>query len=430
MAARKFLHAADIHLDSPLQKLTQYEAAPVEEIRGASRHALAAMVDLAIEEQVDLVVIAGDLYDGDWPHQGTGLCFVKQAARLIEHGIPVFVIRGNHDAENLMTSSLPLPKNPDGSDILLRSDTVDQRRLDDLGFMVHGQSFRTRSETSNLAENYPTPTPGMCNIGLLHTSLTGAEGHEPYAPCTASLLHEKEYDYWALGHVHTRFDHRIDDSCPIVFPGNVQGRHIRETGPKGCLIVEVDEQNVCTPRFHVLDRVRWELLPIAVDTIQHPDDVIDRFRDALPQTLASAGERLLVVRVDLVGTTSCFDALHQKRDDLRAALQATAIAVAGDRVWLENVTLRTLRTGGRDSLAEDLDGPLSSLDQVVQRVLTDHDARKEMLAELALLKKKLPAEAVRGEAWLASPDEDAVRELIESAFAEVAGRLRTPTEGN
>ena len=118
MSTRKILHAADIHLDSPLQKLDQYENAPVDRIRSASRRALENMVQLAIAESVDLVVIAGDLYDGDWTDQNTGLFFVNQANQLVSSGIPMAVIRGNHDAMNLMTSSLPLPKNPDGSQIL------------------------------------------------------------------------------------------------------------------------------------------------------------------------------------------------------------------------------------------------------------------------------------------------------------------------
>jgi DNA repair protein SbcD/Mre11 len=150
-STRRILHAADIHLDSPLQKLGTYEHAPVERIRGASRRALENMVSLAIDRSVDLVLIAGDLYDGDWPDQNTGLFFVGQANRLVKAGIPLVVIRGNHDAANLMTSALPLPANPDGSPIMMRSDKVDLRCFESIGVAVHGRSFRTRAETENMA---------------------------------------------------------------------------------------------------------------------------------------------------------------------------------------------------------------------------------------------------------------------------------------
>ena len=225
MSVRKILHAADIHLDSPLQKLDVYENAPVEQIRGASRRALENLVQLAIDQTVDLVVIAGDLYDGDWPDQNTGLFFVSQAARLVNAGIPLVVIRGNHDAANVMTATLPLPTNPDGSEIMLSSEQVDSRLFESIGIAVHGRSFRSRAETENMALAYPQPRSGLFNLGLLHTSLTGVEGHEPYAPCTPAQLADKNYDYWALGHVHTRAMCGLKDAAPVVFSGNVQGRH-------------------------------------------------------------------------------------------------------------------------------------------------------------------------------------------------------------
>ena len=188
MANRKILHAADIHLDSPLQRLGTYDDAPVERIRGASRRALENMVTLAINEQVDLVVIAGDLYDGDYRDQNTGLFFVRQASKLIDEGIPLVVIRGNHDAMNVMTSTLPLPKNPDGSDIMMSEKKVDLRIFDQSGIVVHGRSFRKRAETEDMSQHYPTPVRGMFNLGLLHTSLTGAPGHEPLCTLLARAV--------------------------------------------------------------------------------------------------------------------------------------------------------------------------------------------------------------------------------------------------
>src|SRR5215510_7563591 len=115
----KFIHAADVHLDSPLVGLEHYEGAPVQEIRQASRRALENLVELALAQQVDFVLIAGDLYDGNWPDHNTGLFFVRQLHRLQQAAIPLYLIQGNHDAQSKMTTTLQLPDNPDGSHVQL-----------------------------------------------------------------------------------------------------------------------------------------------------------------------------------------------------------------------------------------------------------------------------------------------------------------------
>src|SRR6056297_183290 len=249
----RFIHAADIHLDSPLRRLESYDGAPIDEIRGATRRALENLVTLAIERQVDFVVIAGDLYDGDWRDQQTGLFFVGQASKLLQEGIPLYVIRGNHDAASVITKSLPLPQNPNGTAIMLGTERAESVRLETFGATIHGRSFGTRAETENLAASYPMPDTDMFNIGLLHTSLTGAEGHEPYAPCSPQQLADMGYQYWALGHIHQANEFQLKGAAPIVFSGNIQGRHPRETGAKGCCLVEYDSSGLLSREWVPLD---------------------------------------------------------------------------------------------------------------------------------------------------------------------------------
>lgn len=426
---RRILHAADIHLDSPLQKLGTYEHAPVDRIRGASRRALENMVELAIQQSVDLVVIAGDLYDGDWPDQNTGLFFVAQANRLVRAEIPVVVIRGNHDAANLMTSSLPLPSNPDGSPIMMASDRVDTRLFESIGIAVHGRSFRTRAETENLASDYPGPVSGMFNLGLLHTSLTGAEGHDPYAPCTPAQLSDKNYDYWALGHVHARGEHGLPDAAPIVFPGNLQGRHIRETGPKGCVIVDVDQNANCKSVFHELDVVRWQLCSVDVSTLRHVDEVIDAFQAWLSEALKSADQRLLVVRVELVGESVLHHELHRRTSKLKASLQATAVTYGCDQCWLEELKVRTSAASDKSALI-DVDGPMESLSEVISELRQSDELGDVIEHELRSLIKKLPVELVDDHQTLPIDDQRWVTELIEAASADVIGRLQTEGTSN
>lgn len=427
MADRKILHAADIHLDSPLQKLDAYEHAPVDQIRGASRRALENMVQLAIEQSVDLVVIAGDLYDGDWPDQNTGLFFVAQASKLVKAGIPLVVIRGNHDAANVMTSSLPLPANPDGSEIMLGSDTVDLRRFESIGVAVHGRSFRTRAETENMALTYPAPISGMFNLGLLHTSLTGAEGHDPYAPCTPSQLADKNYDYWALGHIHARADHGLEGAAPIVFSGNIQGRHIRETGEKGCVIVDVDSRGTCRHSFHPLDVVRWQLCTIDASAMSHVDEVIDHYQSWLTDAQTHVDQKLLVVRVELIGATKLHSDLHRRHSQLKASLRATTITHGGDHAWLEAVRFRT-SAPKEDWNPADFDGPMESLSHVVESLRQDSELESLVEQELRSLIKKLPSELGDHDQAIPLGDPQWLAQLIDSASADVLGRLRYEEE--
>ena len=167
----KFLHAADLHLDSPMHGLGDYDGAPTERLRAAGRAALENLVKLAISERVRFVLLAGDVFDGDWEDYNTGLFFVSQLGRLREQGIPVFLISGNHDAASRMTRGLPYPNN-------VRTFPADQAQthlLEDVRVALHGQSYAQQKELRNLAAGYPAARPGWLNIALLHTALDGRD---------------------------------------------------------------------------------------------------------------------------------------------------------------------------------------------------------------------------------------------------------------
>ncbi|MFN2359255.1 MAG: exonuclease SbcCD subunit D [Desulfotignum sp.] len=195
-----FIHTADIHLDSPLKGLEAHEDAPVQEIRKATRRAFDNLINLAVEKAVDFVLIAGDLYDGDWKDYNTGLFFADRMGKLSRAGIRVFIVSGNHDAASQITRVMPLPENV----TLFSHKAPESVVLDNIGVVIHGRSYAARAVTDNLAAGYPLFHAGYFNIGLLHTALTGREGHEKYAPCTLDDLTSRGYDYWALGHVHKR----------------------------------------------------------------------------------------------------------------------------------------------------------------------------------------------------------------------------------
>ena len=238
-----------LHLDSPLRGLDA--AAPAGRIRDASRQALANLVTLAEERQVAFVLLAGDLYDGDWKDWRTGQFLAQQLARLTRAGIEVIAISGNHDAEQVLTKKLSIPG-------MMRAARPETRRLRSVPVAVHGQSFATPAVTDNLALAYPEPVDGLFNIGLLHTAC-GSTAHDNYAPCSVADLTRRGYDYWALGHVHTRSV--LSEDPWVVFPGNIQGRHVKEEGSKGATLVTVDGRRVLL-EHQALDVLRWLRLDV------------------------------------------------------------------------------------------------------------------------------------------------------------------------
>ncbi len=238
----KFVHAADIHLDSPLQALALQDAAQIARMRRATRDAFERMIELCIDQQVAFIVLAGDLYDHDCPNMQIAMFLRNQLARLETQGIRVVIKKGNHDADNKITSALALP----GNTRILSDRQPETICLDDLPVRVaiHGQSFKPGPVTENLAASYPAPLKGYFNVGVLHTSLAGSADHDIYAPCRLEDLTTRGYGYWALGHIHKHAALARDPW--VVYPGNLQGRHAKETGPKGCILVEVEDARVAS----------------------------------------------------------------------------------------------------------------------------------------------------------------------------------------
>jgi exonuclease SbcD len=344
----RFVHAADLHIDSPLRGLSRYEGAPLERLRGATRRALERLVDLAIEEQVAFVLIAGDLYDRDWQDFHTGLFVREQMVRLGRQGIKVFIVQGNHDAQGVISRQVPWPDNVK----VFSSKKAETVKLDDLQVAIHGHSFPDREVPEDLVPGYPDAVPGYFNIGMLHTSLTGAEGHDTYAPTTLVALRAKGYDYWALGHVHAR--QVVSEQPRVVYPGNLQGRHARETGPKGCELVSV-QAGLVDAIFMPLDVVRWHQVEVDLSSALHLDHVPKLVSAALQAAASGAIEALHAARLTLIGETTLHAQEAQQPGTLAAAVQAAAQDVSGVEVWIEKVKLNLRSPIDRERLAKGAD---------------------------------------------------------------------------
>jgi DNA repair exonuclease SbcCD nuclease subunit len=326
---------------------------PADDIRIATRTALNNLIDAAIEERVAFIVIAGDIYDGDWQHFGTGLFFCAAMGRLEKAGIDVFLLFGNHDAESVQTKKLPLPKN-------VRTFGTEKPTTfihEATATALHGWSYKIKDTRANLAASYPAALPNHLNIGVLHTALTGGRPpHAPYAPCSPAELSARGYHYWALGHVH---DFEVVSESPfIVFPGNLQGRNIRECGAKGAVIVTVEDGAIVEPPRPIpLDAVRWARVGVDAENLEHDRDIQNRVRDGLNQAFSDAEGRPLVARVTITGRTALHGDLARRREQLREDVRGIAIAIS-DQLWIEKVAVNT------EALPAQVLGAASALEEL------------------------------------------------------------------
>ncbi len=414
----KFIHSADLHLDSPMRGLARYPGAPVDEIRSSSRRALIALVDLAIEERVAFVLIAGDLFDGDWRDYHTGLFFISQMVRLREAAIPVFIIAGNHDARSQITHHLTFPANVR----YLAHDRPETVVLDSVGVAIHGQGYVKRWVEENLVPSYSSPLAGYLNIGLLHTSASNAGQHETYAPCSIEDLVNKGYAYWALGHIHER---QVLSTDPwVLFSGCLQGRHFQEAGAKGCSLVEANGDEIVRVAAVEVAPVRWKRVQLDCSQLVHAHEVLDVAKAAMVGTLGEAIGRLIAMRVELVGSSAANEEIWAQRHQLEAEIPAVASDLVSDSIWIESVQFRT--TSSRRATT-GIEGPLHALAQAFARWQKDPRTLAEdlggsiSLEDLGELGGRMP-----GELGLLALDEmplDSQRALLSEVESLLTTRL-------
>ena len=405
-----FLHAADLHLGSPFLGLTLKDEDVAKRFAAASREAFSNLVTHAIELKVAFVVIAGDVYDGEWKDTSIGLFFNRELSRLDRAKIPVFLVKGNHDAESVVTKTISLPD----SVRQFPSNKATTHRIDELKVAVHGRSFPDRAVPENYALTYPDPDAGWFNIGVLHTSCDGRPPHAVYAPCTADDLARRGYQYWALGHAHEYEE--VSRDPWIVFPGNLQGRHVRECGPKGAVLVEVADGHVRSVERLILDRARWANVGIDLSGIDNENTALRTIEDAIRPAADQADGRLLAVRVRLEGTTQLHRRLNADLRRFADEVQAAAQRCHED-VWLERLRVETRdveKPSGVDAslLPIDLAAALNEIEK-------EPGARSAAADLVATIAGKLPAGIATDEKAL-DQDLDA---LLAAARDTVLGRI-------
>jgi len=326
----KFIHTADIHLDSPLKSLALRDPQIADLVGGATRRTFEKIIDLCLDEQVHALIIAGDLYDGDQRSMKTAAFLCEQMRRLESAGILVFIIRGNHDSESTITRHLEFPKN-----VHVFTGQGDVEVLRGLGVAIHGVSYAESKAPESLLRKYKSPINGLINIGIMHTSLTGANGHDNYAPCSLHDLTEHGFNYWALGHIHQR---RVySDSSPfIVMPGIPQGRDIGEEGLKSVTIVEISDMHTQLNERFVSD-TEFKKIQIDLSIALEWQQALELVQNALETIKNSLKSTNLICRITLVGHSPLYWRLRRDFDLFEAEIKE--IMQKSDGLFLDDLKI-------------------------------------------------------------------------------------------
>jgi DNA repair exonuclease SbcCD nuclease subunit len=418
--AFRFVHSADLHLDSPLRSLALRDPALAELIGTATRTALERIVALCLEERVDALLLAGDLYDGDQTSMKTARFLAEQMRRLDAAGIDAFVIRGNHDNEARITKELVLPERV--RVFRGRADCIRvERPRGEQAIAIHGMSFGQRHAPESLLPRYKPPMPDTVNIGLMHTSLGGAEGHDSYAPCALADLQASGYRYWALGHIHR--GSVSEGACTVVMPGMPQGRDIGEAGPKSVTLVTVGDDGAIRVEARPVAVAQFETVAVTVAAKDDWDALAGRIDAALGAAQDRMAAEQLVARLAFGGGTELAWRMRADLDQLHA--QAADRAAALGRCWIDKVEVRCTAPS-----AAGADDPLAELRRLIADEIAPSPAFAEELAAIAgELRGQLPPECRGMLGHDAAGLEAAMEGLLGEGVDEVLARLRGPESG-
>ncbi len=402
-----FVHTADIHLDSPLRSLALRDPDIADLIGDATRQAFERTIDLCLDERVDALMIAGDLYDGGQTSIKTALFLTAQLRRLDKAGIRTFIVRGNHDAQSRITRELTLPESVKvfggrGEAVIL------ERPRGEIPVAVHGVSFAKPQAPESLVPKFRPAVADAFNIGLLHTSLGGSPNHDPYAPCNMADLVATDFDYWCLGHIHKREVH--SENPFIVMPGIPQGRHIGEDGPRSVTMVRVGDDRSVSCREHSVCVAQFERVTVDLTGVERHREMVERIGAKIEAAQNGVAADHTVIRLGLRGQTPLNWQL--RRDPETVEAEARDRASQADKTWIEKVELATEEPGTPDT---DV-GPVSELAQTMRGLdpRSNESFRAKARDIMEELSKALPPKA---RDILGSSEEERIR-MLDALIAE------------
>lgn len=381
-----FVHTADLHLDSPFKGISGIDPDLGEKLAKATFQAYEAVIELCMDEEVDFLLIAGDVYDSADKSLYAQVRFIEGLKKLETAGIQVYICHGNHDPLDGWSASLKWPGNVhimsgDGAEV------VEFKKEGKTAALVAGMSYPTRHITKNLVKDFPKKEEHWpFTIGLLHCSVGTYPEHDPYAPCTLQDLREPGYDYWALGHIHT--PSVVCKEAPVViYPGNPQGRHPGETGARGCYLVNVSSGGAISTKFVETDSVRWHIREISIEGLEKEGELVESLQSQLDEIRENSRGRSAICRLILSGRGPLHRTLKEEvsLEDLLRTLREDEIQ-SRQFVWVERIENETLFPIERELLLkrEDFVGDLV---KIVEGLKTDEEALGEFHEVLSPLFK-------------------------------------------
>lgn len=415
MESFKFVHTADLHLDTPFSGISEVNEEIAGRLRDATLQAFDNIVELCLQHKVDFLLVAGDIYDATDRSLRAQLRFRDGLVRLSQASISTFVVHGNHDPLSSRIATIQWPKEVQvfGGDEV---SSVPVRRGDEVIAEIHGVSYPTQDVRENLARNFHRQPGSPFAVGLLHCNVDQDTGHEPYAPCTLDDLASAGMDYWALGHVHA---HRIlsTDSPTAVYPGNPQGRHPGELGPRGCYLVEVSADGRCLPQFMSVDAIRWSSETLDIGGMEDDESIIASVRDICSSIREQCQGRPAVCRVSLSGRGTAHHSLTKPGflQDLTERMRDTECRL-DPFVWVDRIEVRTRAPLDIDSLRMGQDFVGEFL-----RIAAESRDRPEFVSQISDEISRL-YDSRLGRSFLQRPSDDEIRlchELAETLCLDV-----------
>ncbi|MGO4887498.1 exonuclease SbcCD subunit D [Anaerobacillus sp. MEB173] len=343
----RFIHTADLHLDSPFKGLNQLPAKILKRVQESTFVALQKLVDLAIDENIDFLLIAGDLYDGEDRSLRAQSRFKKEMERLQEHNIQVYIIHGNHDHLSGKWAKLQWPDNVHffGENV----EGIPFRKNGEIIAYIYGFSYPKQAVYEQMITQYEKHKEDVYHIGLLHGQIEGNQDHDPYAPFSLKDLIDKGFDYWALGHIH-KYQQLYDEPL-VIYPGNIQGRHIKETGEKGCVLIQLD-QDSAKSTFHCTSDIIWNEVLLSIDGVTTVQQLISKCEDVI-ESYRNNGQGVFL-RLIFEGSGP----LHSYLMD-QERLQELLLTVTDeeeneqDFVWIISHRVHTTASWNRQNLREE-----------------------------------------------------------------------------
>lgn len=407
-----FIHTADLHLDSPFKGISEMNEEISKELTEATFNTFNNIIDACIDKQVDFLLIAGDIYDGADRSLRAQLRVRDGLNRLSKAGIDVYITHGNHDPLNGWSANLDWPKNVH----IFNGNSCEEVIVERDGkkiLQIYGISFPTREIKTNLAQKFPKIRKSkkkMYTIGMLHCNVGVDTGHEPYAPCKLKDLTSRNFDYWALGHVHNKTI--INENPLIIYPGNPQGLHPKEDGARGCFFIKVDKKGQSTAEFIELDSIRWVVSELSIKSLQSEQDFISKIENTVEQIREKADGRASICRIVLTGRSSLHSTLNRKGvlDDIVQELRENE---EGEKqfVWIESVVNNTNPEIDRKSLLKRKDF-IGDLVKLFEKSYHDKNISSDLKESIDLL-----FASPSGRKFLDSPDEDYFISLLKKAEA-------------